>query len=1134
MDVLGRGAELAQIDGWLRAGTGQAAAFATPGSVLVIEGEPGIGKTTLWGEAVRRARQAGWQVLSCRPVPSDAGLPHVGLTDLLRPVPAGAFGRLPGPQRRPLEVALLLHEAGEGDLDPRAVGTGLTALLAAVAQGGPLLLAVDDAQWLDPASARSLAFALRRLEQHPVRLAAAVRIEAAAEQRAGVAHGQRAGAFAGIEAAMGAQALSRLPVGPLSLASIYQILRHTLDLSFPRPVLVRIHQAAGGNPFYALEIAQEIRRVGVPPAGRPLPVPANHRDLALLRLRRLPRVTRDALADISAMPSASASDVNLAALAPAERAGIVTVHPEGRVEFGHPLFGSALYSSLPEADRRSLHRRLAQRAGSPEERARHLALAADGPDGATAAELDRAATAASARGAADLAVELKELACRLTPAEDGPAKARRGIELAERRYFAGDPGGARRELEQWLGALPPGEDRARVLLELGSIVTVQGDAVAGPELMMQALGEARTPELRARIHARIAADADDADVAVEHAEAALALLDERDDPQLYSFALHNVALFKLYSGRGADEAAIEKGMRLQREAAAWEMSSVPAMWARNLDDFGTARARFGDLLRVCREQGDEATVSALLTHLARLEAMTGHIGRARGLADEALDLADQTEQGLLITMALCVKAHVCVYAGELVQARALTGQMMRRLADHPDIILEGMARMVLGAAALAAGDLAEADRQLSRSDEIEELMHHREPATNRFQADHAEAVIGLGDLARAEHLVQRLEARAKALPRPWTNAVSARCRGLLNAARGDLDAALADYRRALAAHETLDMPIELGRTLLALGRLHRRRHERQRAQECLARAAATFEACDAPNWAAVTATELGRAQGRRGSHAELTPTERQICELAAAGLRNAEIAARLFLSGKTVEANLSRAYRKLGVRSRTELAGHLAAAAGDPATSNPATSNPATSNPAAKRRVRLLPASPGRVVGQEYMEAPSGCCYTRTTTGGSSGSGIPADGHRRITDDSNRTGNRLRSPFPAPALRSSRPRAWGPPPGCPRPRPVRARRHREAGGAHGGPDRVRRDAAGEPGRGARRGGCDLAPSGRCGRQPHRHRRFLRFGQRVDPRRAGALPGRAGPGQQSGGRQGRRRQARPRATAGGAA
>jgi DNA-binding CsgD family transcriptional regulator len=936
MDVWGRDTELAQIDRWLRAGTRAADEPAAPGGVLVIEGEPGIGKTTLWGEAVRRARLAGCQVLSCRPVPSDGGLPYVGLSDLVRPVPAGTFGCLPAPQRRPLEVALLREEAGESDLEPRAVSTGLTALLGAFAETAPLLLAVDDAQWLDPASARTLAFALRRLEQRQVRLVAAVRMEVPAWPRAGRRPGERtggvptarAGGFAVIESSLGGPALSRLPVGPLSVASTHRMFYQVLGASFPRPVLVRIHQAAGGNPFYGLEIAREVRRAGVPPPGQPLPVPADQRDLALLRLRRLPRATREVLVRISAMPSASASDLDLAALAPAERAGIVVVRPGGRVEFGHPLFGSALYSSLPEGDRRALHRRLARRAASLEERARHLALAAAGPDDATAAELDRAATAASVRGAADVAVELKELACRLTPPQDQPAQLRRGIELAERRYFAGDPGGARRELERWRGTLPPGEDRARVLLELGSILTVQGEGGPGRELMMQALDEARSQGLRARIHARIAAEADDSDLGVAHGEAALALLDERGDAQLYSFALHNVALFKLYSGGGADHAAIERGMRWQREAAAWEMSTVPAMWARNLDDFGTARTRFGDLLRVSREQGDEATVSGLLTHLARLEAMTGHIGRARALAEEALDLAGQTEQELFVAMALCVQAHVCVYAGELAQARAAIGEMMGRLSDRPDIILEGMARMVLGAAALVAGDLAEADRQLSRSDEIEELMHHREPATNRFQADHVEAVIGLGDLERAERLVRRLEARAQALPRPWINAVAARCRGLLNAAAGDLDAALADYQRALTAHAALDMPSELGRTLLALGRLHRRRNERQRAQECLERAAAAFESCGARAWAAITATELRRTRGRRGPGAQLTATQRQICELAAVGLRNSEIAARLFLSGKTVEANLSQAYRKLGIRSRTELAAQLADGAG--------------------------------------------------------------------------------------------------------------------------------------------------------------------------------------------------------------
>ncbi len=922
--ALGRDTELAQIEAWLAPGQ------AGPRLVLLIEGEPGIGKTTLWTEATRRARAAGWHVLSCRPAASDAGLPHVGLADLLRSVPDDAFARLPAPQRRALGVALLREEAGGADLDPRAVGTGLTALLGLIASDGPLLLAVDDAQWLDPASARALGFALRRLDEQQLRLVTTVRTEGPA--------GQRTGAFATVAASLDRQAITRIEVGPLTVAAIHQMFARTLGSSFARPVLVRIHRDAGGNPFYALEIGREVQRLGVPTPSQPLPVPGDHRDLVLLRLRRLPQATRDVLAVVAATARPSTAGLDLDALAPAEVAGIVRVRPGGRTEFTHPLFGSALYSSLPEASRRRLHRDLAERATSPEERARHLALAADGPDEATAAALDEAAAAAAAHGAADVAVELAELARNLTPPGDTPTLIRRETELAERRYFAGDPTGARQELERFLASLPAGEDRALVLLELGSLLWVQGESEDGLAMMTQALGEAATPGLRAGIHTRIASGSDDADVAVEHGEAALALINEDEDPQLYSYALLLVAMFKLYSGRGADHAAVEKGIRLQRQAAGWVMSPVPAFWARNFDDFGTARQRLEDFIGALRKQGDDAQVGPALTHLARIEAMTGHMDSANALTSEAVELAAQTEQETYLDVALCARAHVRAYAGELDDARTCARDVLDRLGDRPDAVLEGMAREALGLAALQTGDLAEADRQFTRAEEINDLVHNREPANQRFQADHAEAVIGIGDTGRAERLVARLEARAAALPRPWILAVSCRCRGLLNAASGDLDQALADYQRALTAHERLDMPVELGRTLLAQGRLHRRRNERQRAQDCLSRAAAAFDAAGAPQWAAVARAELGRAQGRRGSADRLTPTELQVAELAVAGLRNTEIAARLFLSGKTVEANLSRIYRKLGVRSRTELAAKM------PRQGTPA---PASSGPAA-------------------------------------------------------------------------------------------------------------------------------------------------------------------------------------------
>jgi tetratricopeptide (TPR) repeat protein len=201
-------------------------------------------------------------------------------------------------------------------------------------------------------------------------------------------------------------------------------------------------------------------------------------------------------------------------------------------------------------------------------------------------------------------------------------------------------------------------------------------------------------------------------------------------------------------------------------------------------------------------------------------------------------------------MALCAKGQWCAQAGELTEARAACQEILDRLGTHPDVILEGMARIVLGMAEMAAGNLAEVDRQLLRAQEIEEWAHNREPCTNRFHGDHAEAVIGLGVRARTD-VAARMTAQGTAAPLASV-ATRGSCAvpGAAQCRPGDLGQALADYQRALTAHESLDMPVELGRTLLALGRLHRRRNERQRAQDCLGRAAEVFDAAGAPRWPA--------------------------------------------------------------------------------------------------------------------------------------------------------------------------------------------------------------------------------------------------------------------------------------------
>ncbi|MGP0006451.1 MAG: helix-turn-helix transcriptional regulator [Acidimicrobiales bacterium] len=909
---MGRSRELSEIHGWLAVSGGPRSTTA-----LIMEGEAGIGKTELWNEALRLAADGGHRVLSCRTSPSEAHLGYVALSDLLRSCPDADFERLPDLQRRPLEVALLRAEPGEGELEPRAVGTGLLSLLEAISSQQPLLLGVDDGQWLDAASARVLAFALRRLSEAPVRLVVTIRT---GEQATGgilsTAH---------LERELGAASIARLEVGPLSLAAIHELVRDALGVAVARPVLVRIHRAAGGNPFYALEITREVLRRGALSPGEPLPVPTDQHDVALLRLRRLPRRTREALLVVAALPRPAVGDVPPDDIAPAERAGIVHTDPSGRLSFSHPLFGSALYSSISPDERRALHARISERVETLEERALHRALAAGSADSETAELLDLATESAMRRGAADAAVELKELALRLTPADDEAAALRRERDLADRRYFAGDATGARRQLEEMLLRPMPGEDRAQVLLELGSVLWTQGEPDSGLDLLSEALEQAESTPLRARIHSRISSFSLDCDAGLEHAEAALALIDESTDPLLYSFALHNMAMWKLYALGVADHAAVELGTKLQEAAAAWEMSTLPATWARLFDDFATARRLNEDLLRAFEEAGDEASTAGILAHLAVLEAVTGHAERAAELADEALELAQQTEQETYVTLALHARGCVAAHCGDLAAARSAGEEVLRRLEAEPDLTFESIARGMLGSAALAADDAAEADRQLTRVQEILDALHTREPAADRIQADHAEAAIRLGQLERAEKMIETMEERARRLPRPWILAVSARCRGLLKAARGDVDGAIEDCRLALIAHERLDMPVERGRTMLTLGRLHRRRGERREAQACLQDALHTLEAAGALGWAETASRDLERATARRGSDHELTSTERSIAELAASGLRNDDIAAQLFVTTKTVEANLTRVYRKLGIRSRASLERRLAA-----------------------------------------------------------------------------------------------------------------------------------------------------------------------------------------------------------------
>ena len=435
---------------------------------LLVRGEAGIGKTTLWQAGLGAARLRSQRVLSCRPAGSEAQLSFAALGDLLDGVLEEALPGLPAPQRRALKVALLLEEAEGAPPDPRALALAFLAVLRSLAETAPVIVAVDDTQWLDRPSAASLEFVARRLREEPVGLVLAQRTEGTGE------------APLGLERALPAERLRHLTVGPLSLEALHRLLRARLGTTYSRPTLLRLAETSGGNPFYALEIARALLRSGIEPTlGAALPVPPSLGELVWDRLAHLPARTREALLAASAQPQSTVASVAAAlgaragtsrVLARAVEAGVIAIEAD-RVRFTHPLLASVLYSGTPPEQRRRLHRRLAEVVGDPEESARHLALAIEGPDARVASALDEAAVRARARGAPEAAAELSELARRLTPSERAGDARRRTMQAAEYQLQAGDTARARILLEESVEASAHGHDRSEALFHLAEITS---------------------------------------------------------------------------------------------------------------------------------------------------------------------------------------------------------------------------------------------------------------------------------------------------------------------------------------------------------------------------------------------------------------------------------------------------------------------------------------------------------------------------------------------------------------------------------------------------------------------------------------------------------------------------------------
>jgi hypothetical protein len=389
IDVVGREDELSALDAVLDRLT----ATGRP-SAVALEGDAGIGKSTLWLALVDNARKRGLRVLVARPLEAERGLAHAGLGDLLDGVLAHVLPILTPPRRRALEVALLVEDASEAPVDARALGVAVRGALEALASERPLVLAIDDLQWLDESSASALGFALRRLPDAPILLLWTRRLGEGTELSA-------------VESALDQDRVERVPVGPLSVGAIHRIVHGRLSRAVARPTLLRLHEISGGNPFYALELARTLGDDADPT--QPLRVPKRLEELVSARLEGFSGATYEALVLASAHARLTpamlaAAGVPPDALDPALRENVVELS-SGAVRFTHPLLASTLYGGLSTAERQRAHRRLAELVDDPVARARHLAISADLPDATLAAELEKAADAAGAHGAASVAAD---------------------------------------------------------------------------------------------------------------------------------------------------------------------------------------------------------------------------------------------------------------------------------------------------------------------------------------------------------------------------------------------------------------------------------------------------------------------------------------------------------------------------------------------------------------------------------------------------------------------------------------------------------------------------------------------------------------------------------------------------------
>ncbi|TDC71436.1 helix-turn-helix transcriptional regulator, partial [Actinomadura sp. GC306] len=838
------------------------------GGVLILRGEAGIGKTALLDHA--EACAAGMHVLRGGGIEAEAEVPFAAL-HLLLGEHAGRLGELPVPQAAALRAALGLSRPRPEDR--LLVGLALLTLLSGPPERapvrGPVLVLVDDAQWLDRESADALLFAARRVAARDAAFLFAAR-EDAAWPRTGLPELHLTG-LADEEA------------------------RLLLDERAPDTPAARRDRAveqARGNPLALLAFAAA-------ESGLLAHVPAEF----ARAVRGLPESARTLLAVVAAddtgepgvaVRAAESLGVPFGALEPAEDAGLVAV-TRTAIGFRHPLARAAAYQGVPVTRRIAVHRALAAahaRTGDAGPRVRHLSAAALGTDESVAAELEAAAHGSGPSAAAFA----YERAARL--AGEPEVRARRLAAAAEAELAGGRPERARALADEAARATRAPGTRARVDVVRAGLELEHGvPETAGRLLLERAVG-CDDPETRDRLvqeaafHAWSCGDAETAAQAVERHPGG------------------SVMVRALSALLGDDFATARKVLAEEPDGVPDERLPLLAAEIALLGGDDPAAAELsGRLAARCRDGGLRALLPRALGVQAWARLFHGAHDDARALADEALRVAEETGQRRQAAALREIQARQAAMEGDEVRCRALSAG--------------GRAGTALGLLALGLG---------RPEDALEHLQDaHRAPAAHAppallALADTVEAAVAAGRPGAGAEPMARLEALARAAARPWADGVAARCQALLAADDAEADR---HFTLALAAHRDGGRPFERARTELLYGEWLRRSRRRARARSRLGAALEAFERLGAVPWAERARGELraaGQAVRPCGPPGRLTAQEMQVVRLAMTGATNRQIAARLRLSHRTVAYHLYKAFPKLGVASRAELHRHVPAA----------------------------------------------------------------------------------------------------------------------------------------------------------------------------------------------------------------